>query len=202
MNNSFGYLERDSLFHFLQLNRQVYISIMNIFKVLKIAVVLLIQIVIVVVFHLNTKCEIQQLTERIKAEAELNKQQLEQLELTFERLDQEIDQLNEQFEKIHIEVFEVTAYSPFDDRNGINSDGNPSITASGEPSQVGVSVAAHKDDFAFGTPIYIKGLGRRVVHDRGGAIKQGQIDVMVQTFHEAIQFGRQKLPVLYIKEDN
>lgn len=57
------------------------------------------------------------------------------------------------------------------------------ITASGVKAQVGRTVAAPKG-FAFGTRLYIDGIGERVVEDRGGAIKGNKIDVLCEDHAE------------------
>lgn len=53
------------------------------------------------------------------------------------------------------------------------------ITASGVKAQVGRTCAAPKG-FAFGTRLYIDGIGERIVEDRGGAIKGNKIDVLCE----------------------
>lgn len=57
------------------------------------------------------------------------------------------------------------------------------ITASGVKAQVGRTVAAPRG-FAFGTRLYIDGIGERIVEDRGGAIKGNKIDVLCNNHPE------------------
>ena len=51
------------------------------------------------------------------------------------------------------------------------------ITASGTQATVGKTCAASKD-FAFGTELYIEGIGYRTVEDRGGGVNGNHIDVL------------------------
>ena len=73
-------------------------------------------------------------------------------------------------------------------------EGDPRITASGAPVVPGVTVAAGKE-LPFGTELYIKGIGKRIVQDRGAAIGRGCIDIAVKTQAEAFQFGRRHMLV-------
>lgn len=57
------------------------------------------------------------------------------------------------------------------------------ITASGTYAQVGRTIAT-SSEFAFGTRLYIEGIGERVVEDRGGAISGGRIDVLCNSHEE------------------
>lgn len=54
------------------------------------------------------------------------------------------------------------------------------VTAMGTKATEGRTVAMDKR-FAFGTKVYIEGLGVRIVEDRGGAIKGSRIDVYNDT---------------------
>ena len=51
------------------------------------------------------------------------------------------------------------------------------ITASGTYATVGRTIAA-PSNFAFGTKLYIDGIGERVVEDRGGSISGQRLDVL------------------------
>ena len=57
------------------------------------------------------------------------------------------------------------------------------ITASGTYATAGRTVAA-SSKFNFGTRLYIDGLGKRVVEDRGGAIGGGRLDVVCEDHAE------------------
>ena len=100
-----------------------------------------------------------------------------------------------------IEV-ELTAYAPLDSRavEGMCFSGDPTVTASGSRSTPGRTVAAGRG-FAYGTKIYIPGHGHRIVEDRGGAISDTHIDLMVDTKEEAYAIGREKVIIFVKLED-
>ena len=121
---------------------------------------------------------------------------LQTLQEEIEKIEVELNYIETRLNKIEDElnrwsVYEVTAYAPLDldAKEGMCYDGDPRITASGEPVVPGVTVAAGKD-LPFGTELYIHGIGKRIVQDRGAAISRGHIDIAVKTQAEAIRFGR------------
>lgn len=90
-------------------------------------------------------------------------------------------------------IMEVTAYTINDETmDGLG------ITASGKRAVVGVTVAAGPE-YPFGTKIAIEGVGIRVVEDRGGAIGNGKLDLLMETKKEALKFGRQRLRVTVLE---
>lgn len=116
------------------------------------------------------------------------------LEAKIESLEGRIDELENELKKWS--VYEITAYAPLDSRahEGICFAGNPHVTASGAPTVPGITVAAGKE-LPFGTEIYIRGLGRRVVQDRGGTVGYGKLDIAVSSKSEALRWGRRYIPV-------
>ncbi|WP_050900625.1 3D domain-containing protein [Paenibacillus elgii] len=74
------------------------------------------------------------------------------------------------------------------------------ITASGKRVKEGVTAACPKS-LEFGTKIYVKELDHTYIcQDRGGAIKEGHLDIYFDDLKKAKEFGRQKLHVK-IKDD-
>lgn len=59
------------------------------------------------------------------------------------------------------------------------------ITASGQPIQAGVTVAADTSIFPYGTVLYIEDVGIRIVQDKGAAIQGKHLDVAVDTHENA-----------------
>lgn len=108
--------------------------------------------------------------------------------------------LEEFLEMFRVEEVEITGYAPLDPRaiEGMCFSGDPEVTASGEPTQIGVTVAAGPD-VEFGTKVWIEGHGWRVVHDRGGKVASRNIDIAVRTREEAFEIGRRKAVVLWPK---
>ena len=94
---------------------------------------------------------------------------------------------------------EVTFYAPLDPRAeaGMCFEGDPRVTASGAPVEVGVTAAAGPS-VPFGTVVLVEGVGPRVVQDRGGRIGDGHIDVAVDTVAEALRLGRETVLVAYM----
>jgi 3D (Asp-Asp-Asp) domain-containing protein len=101
----------------------------------------------------------------------------------------------------HVVWMEVTAYCPCTKCCGPNAHG---ITASGRDVSYngGVFVAADTDQYSFGTKLSIPGYhdGQAVeVIDRGSAIKGDHLDVFFPTHQQALEWGRQRLPVTIVQ---
>lgn len=97
-------------------------------------------------------------------------------------------------------TFEVTAYTAGPESTGKRpGDAGYGITASGKTVQEGVT-AACPPDLSFGTVLRIEGIGERVCHDRGGAIKGKRLDVYMSSLSDAREFGRKRLEVEIIEE--
>jgi 3D (Asp-Asp-Asp) domain-containing protein len=92
-------------------------------------------------------------------------------------------------------TYEVTAYTAGPESTGKRpGDEGYGITTSGEPVREGYTLAC-PPSLAFGTRLAIEGIGERVCTDRGGAIKEGRLDLYIAELKEARQFGRQWLKV-------
>jgi 3D (Asp-Asp-Asp) domain-containing protein len=72
------------------------------------------------------------------------------------------------------------------------------ITASGKKVAAKRTLACPRG-YAFGTKVYIEGMGEYTCEDRGGAIKGNKFDVYVPTKSEAFAFGRQNRQVTVIQ---
>lgn len=68
------------------------------------------------------------------------------------------------------------------------------ITTSGMRTHEGT--IACPPEWAFGTKVYILGVGRFVCEDRGSAIKGNRIDIWFPTCREALEWGKQRREVL------
>lgn len=62
-------------------------------------------------------------------------------------------------------------------------------TATGVPTIEDVTVAVDPTVVPLHSALYIDGLGVRIAHDTGGAIKGNKIDVYVSNYNEAVQNG-------------
>jgi len=95
----------------------------------------------------------------------------------------------------------ATAYCPCAECCGSNSpeSGGHGLTASGQPPDPGVTVAADWRVFPVGTRLLIQDLGHRVVQDRGGRIIGTRIDVFFRAHAEAVAFGRRRVKVRVVR---
>ena len=76
------------------------------------------------------------------------------------------------------------------------------ITASGQPIQAGVTVAADQSIFPYGTVLYIEGIGIRIVQDKGGAVQGNHLDVAVGTHENALAWSGYGNHRVWIIEEN
>lgn len=91
------------------------------------------------------------------------------------------------------ELYELTAFSNhFKSTGKHKGDRGFGITASGAETVEGVTIASDWDVLPKGTVVWIEGVGRRVVHDTGSAIKGHKIDVYFESEQDALEFGRRK----------
>ena len=120
-------------------------------------------------------------------------EEIQRIEAKLNDIETRLNEIEDELNKWS--VYEATAYAPLDPnaKEGMCYEGDPRITASGAPVVPGVTVAAGKE-LPFGTELYIHGIGKRIVQDRGAVISRGHIDIAVETQAEAIRFGRR--PVL------
>lgn len=134
----------------------------------------------------------QQLEYDLKVIQQMYNEKSEKVRLLNKQIDE--------FEKWRPVEMEVTGYAPLspDAVEGTCYSGDPTVTASGEPSQPGITIAAGPG-VPFGTEIYIPGYGVGVAHDRGGMITDNHIDLMFATRGEALEWGRRTMTV-WVKE--
>jgi 3D (Asp-Asp-Asp) domain-containing protein len=98
-------------------------------------------------------------------------------------------------------TFEVTAYTAGPESTGKRpGDEGYGITASGETVRENYTLAC-PPSLPFGQRLEIEGVGERVCTDRGGAIKEGRLDVYIAEIEEARQFGRQWLNVRILEAE-
>ena len=86
---------------------------------------------------------------------------------------------------------EATAYLPSDG-------GGSGITASGIPATYGVA-AVDPSVIPLGTRLYIPGYGEAIAADTGGAIVGHKIDLCMESYGEAMEFGRQNVTVYVLQ---
>lgn len=82
---------------------------------------------------------------------------------------------------------EATAYLPTDG-NGLG------ITATGIMATRGV-IAVDPNVIPLGTRVFIPGYGEAIAADTGGAIRGNRVDLCMESYGEAMQFGRREVEV-------
>lgn len=102
--------------------------------------------------------------------------------------------------RISAGVFVITAYTAGEESTG-KSPGDPAYgqTASGVMVEEGITIAADWSVLPKGTIVWIEGVGRRVVQDKGGAIKGFKIDLYMPNLDDAKAWGRQKRKVFILQ---
>ena len=96
----------------------------------------------------------------------------------------------------HWDTYTVTAYTAGKESTGKSSgDKDYGITASGKRVKENHTLACPKS-IDFGTKIYIPYFDNTFVcEDRGGAIKNLRLDVYMNSYKDAIEFGKRDLKV-------
>ena len=93
---------------------------------------------------------------------------------------------NEEYELVYVGDFKITYYC--DERYDHICGGN-GVTASGKPTEVGVTAAADWSVLPKGSQIYIQDVGWREVQDIGGGVNGEHVDVLVRSHQEALNLG-------------
>lgn len=128
-----------------------------------------------------------QLAEISTPNAQIWRSQAETLADENARLRAEIERLNE----TAWQPFELTAYTAgYESTQKKPGEVGYGITASGVYVAQGVTIAC-PPSLSFSTTLEIEGVGKRVCQDRGGAIKEGHIDIYTANLQNAREFGRQ-----------
>ena len=102
-------------------------------------------------------------------------------------VDENVDYNDEGFSYTAVMSMEATAYLP-------NDPGCTGITAIGIPATYGV-VAVDPCIIPLGSRVYIPGYGEAIAADTGGAIYGYRIDLCMENYYEAMDFGRRTVTV-------
>ena len=145
----------------------------------------------------SLKTSTQQLdsTQGLLDAAQLDIKSLQEQVSTFSTL------LNESVFKVG--KFKVTAYSPYENKDGKQADSTPNVTATGTKPHPG-TMAVDPKVIPYGSTVvvmYSDGtIEKGIAEDTGGAIKNNRIDVFRQDFNTAIKFGVKQAVVIWYKE--
>ena len=96
----------------------------------------------------------------------------------------------------------VTAYAPYDNKSGMCNDGTPDTTATNTKPKRG-TIAADPKRIPYETKLYIPEYGYGIVEDTGSALREDKdnirIDVYMDTYEEAIEWGKKEMTIYIIE---
>ena len=124
-------------------------------------------------------------------EASLGKNLTGEVEEPFEEPEEVVETPQGYVPYTQVLGMEATAYLPTDGGGG-------GLTAMGIPATYGV-VAVDPDIIPLGTRVYIPGYGEALAADTGGAIYGYRIDLCMEDYWQAMDFGRRTVTVFVLK---
>ena len=127
--------------------------------------------------------ELNKATEDLQTKTKNNKE----LKAELKEAKQTIEDLKgSEYKLVYLGNFRLTHYC--DERYNHICGGN-GVTASGTKTSVGRTVAVDPKKIPYGTKMYIEGYGWRTAEDCGSAVKNNQIDILVDTHEQALNLG-------------
>jgi len=97
----------------------------------------------------------------------------------------------------------ITAYAPYDNKSGMCNDGTPDTTATNTTPKRG-TIAVDPKRIPYGTKLYIPEYGYGIVEDTGSALRKDKdnirIDVYMDTYEEAIEWGKKEMTIYIIEK--
>ena len=97
-------------------------------------------------------------------------------------------------------IVKATAYNAVPEQ----TDSTPDICAWGDkirPDVIAISRDLEDMGLTRGKEVYIKGYGKKIVLDRMHSRKRNQIDLYMEKYDDAIQFGVKELEISWYEED-
>ncbi|WP_434418317.1 3D domain-containing protein [Tissierella praeacuta] len=123
---------------------------------------------------------------KLQEELEVN------LNFQIEILENDLTKLQEENEQLRTIRAKLTAYSPLDNRDGQQAEGNPNRTSIGKQVSRGI-VAADPRKLPYGTKLEIPDWGVVEVGDTGAALRNDDKNIRIDLFHstykDAMKFG-------------
>ena len=121
----------------------------------------------------------------------------ERMDILEQRLDNTVIASNQK--DVNYMYGTATAYHP--PTGGINSDSDPTVTATGKPAEVGI-IAVNPDVIPYGSQVMIiheDTVIRGVAEDTGGAMKRNptQVDILMGSLQECIDWGRRDVHIIW-----
>ena len=100
-----------------------------------------------------------------------------------------------------LRVVRATAYNAAENQ----TDSTPTICAWGDKVRPGI-IAVSRDleslGLTRGQEVLVEGFGKRIVMDRMHKRKTNQIDIFMESYYDAIQFGVQELKISWVLPEN
>lgn len=136
--------------------------------------------------------------ENLLRQKQLYEEVLEIQEELTENLNSQIEILETENEQLRTIRAKLTAYSPLDNRDGQQAQGDPTRTSIGKRVSRGI-VAADPRKLPYGTKLEIPDWGVVEVGDTGGALRNDNKNIRIDLFHEtysqAMKFGVKDIDV-------
>lgn len=168
--------------------------------------ILYLLVLVVVIASMKTKInefkkqniELLEKNEKLTRQLQEYKSLLTSSQYQRNRLLDIIDLLRAENEELRTIRAKVTSYSPLDNRDGQQAQGNPSRSSIGR--KVGRHLAAADPErLPYGTKLYIPEYGIVEIGDTGGALRRDKknirIDVFSETYEQAMEWGVKDLEV-------
>lgn len=151
--------------------------------------------------HTKYMAAINELESQVQKKQEENNLLLEyinQIQNEVKLLKETIELQLEEIDQLKTIRARITAYSPLDNRDGIQAEGNPNTTSTGKIVSRGYA-AADPRRLPYGTKLDVPGYGVVEIQDTGGALRADKKNVRLDLFHEtypdAMKFGVKDLDV-------
>lgn len=150
-----------------------------------------------------TQNELANTNERLRIEEE----KVVEMSENVGRISAELDAANatietlssDEYKLVYMGEFKISYYC---DQRFNHICGGSGVTASGKPTEVGMTAAADWDVLPRGSMVYINGVGFREIQDVGGGVNGNHVDVLVETHDEAINLGTDQEGVWLLVKNN
>ena len=126
---------------------------------------------------------------------------INELEQKMDKLELEINNELSKIEQKDVNYMYGTATAYHPPTGGINSDSDPTFTATGKPAKEGI-IAVNPDVISYGSQVMIihkDTVIRGVAEDTGGAMKRNptQVDILMGSLQECIDWGKRDVHIIW-----
>jgi len=153
-----------------------------------------------IIYHFYTVGQLRETIATVNSEVDTLQAKLDRLLVKVDEMRDSVTNVMEgnlsEAEGWTVRRFRLTGYAPFDNKSGMCHDGDPTTTASGSYPKAGRTIAVDPKVIPLGTQVWVEGHGWTVAEDTGGLIKGDRIDIMVDTYEEALEVTGEAL-VMY-----